>query len=92
MRSSFGVNGVSHKGRTILTTVGNPEYENSFYFKDTYATKVGYIPKGYEHRPDLISNLFLDTPSYWWLILQINNISDPFEGLNSGDKILIPQV
>jgi hypothetical protein len=54
--------------------------------------RVGYIPAGYEHRPDLISNLFYDTTSYDWLILMFNNIKDPFQELNVDDRILIPNL
>jgi hypothetical protein len=53
-------------------------------------TRVGKIPAGFEHRPDLISNLFFGTPGYWWYLMLVNGVTDPFEGFNSGDQILIP--
>lgn len=53
---------------------------------------VGYIPAGYEHRPDLISNLFYDTVTKDWLIMMFNNIKDPFQELNVGDRVLLPKV
>lgn len=75
-----------HRNRRIKTQLGNkPELDFTEF-------EVGYIPKGYEHRPDLISMVFYDTPSYWWLILEANNIADPFEGLNENDRIIIPKI
>jgi hypothetical protein len=53
---------------------------------------IGYIPAGYEHRPDLISNYFYNTTTKDWLIVMFNNIRDPFQELNVGDRILIPRV
>jgi hypothetical protein len=53
---------------------------------------VGYIPAGYEHRPDLISNLFYGSPKNWWLLMLVNSVEDPFEGFNVGDSILIPKI
>jgi len=82
-----------HKGKVTNSTVGSTAQQfrldklNRFYDYD-----VGVIPNGYEHRPDLISNLFYGTPAFWFLILEYNNISDSFEGLNVGDVIKIPKV
>ena len=50
------------------------------------------IPAGFEHRPDLISNVFYGSPSNWWLLMLVNGISDPFEGFNVRDRILIPKI
>lgn len=52
--------------------------------------EVFYIPLGLEHRPDLISYNFYNTVSKDWLIMMFNNISDPFQELNVGDRLLIP--
>jgi len=82
-----------HRGRQIPSIVGSTTAENLIPQLDKYFDYiVGYVPAGYEHRPDLISNLWFDTPNYWWLILLVNNISDPLEGLNSGDKVFIPKL
>ncbi|MEY3311501.1 MAG: Base plate wedge protein 53, partial [Bacteroidota bacterium] len=42
-----------------------------------------------EHRADLISNLFYNTPTLDWLVCLSNNINDPFQQLNVGDEIKI---
>lgn len=85
---------VYHKGKLLKDFVGNKEYiKNIESLTDKNADVfVGYIPAGYAHRPDLISELFYSSPKYWWLVLLYNNISDPFEGLNVNDKILLPKL
>ena len=90
-RFSIGTDSVVHRGRRTISTVGNKDSDRFVEnLESAYSYRVGFVPAGYEHRPDLISNIFFGTPAYWWLILEINNITDPFEGLNVGDRILIP--
>ena len=92
-RFSFGFITVTHKGRSIPTTVGSPTYEDIFgglQSANNFPNMIGNIPAGYNNRPDLISNLFLNTPGSWWLICERNNIFDTFEQLKSGDRIYIP--
>ena len=82
-----------HKGKIVNSSVGSQSMDRVTTFGDTlYTPNVGYIQPGYEHRPDKISDLFYGTPAYWWLILLVNNIPDSFEGLNVGDRILIPSI
>ena len=76
-----------HKGKKVTTLVGTPIFSNSY---DFMFFPERYIPAGYDHRPDLISNLFLDSPNGWKYIMLINGLSDPFESLNVGDRISIP--
>lgn len=82
-----------HKGATINSIVGSQTADT---FIEALSKLESYmtvrIPTGYEHRPDLISELFYNTPIYWWLILLHNNIPDPFQGLNVGDIIQIPKL
>ena len=91
-RYSSGYNRILHRGKTVTTVVGDQKYEALVKNIKNYSFKVGYIPAGYEHRPDLISNLFYGTPAYWWLLMETNNLDDSFEGLNVNDRILIPEV
>ena len=74
-----------HRNRRIRTTLGSKTE------LDIQKFDVVYIPRGYEHRPDLISMVFYNTVSYWWLILEANGLADPFEGLNVNDRIVIPR-
>lgn len=82
-----------HKNRTVNSVVGSFKQEILLANQDIiYDYDIATVPVGYEHRPDLISNVFFDTPALWYLIMQVNNISDPFEGFNVGDEILIPKI
>ena len=82
-----------HKDRPVTTSVGSVIADNAIAnLENSYEFDVGYVPAGYEHRPDLISDIFYNTPEYWWLLLLFNNITDPFEGFKAGDRILIPKL
>jgi len=90
---SLDVNTVSHRKTKITTILNTPVFDNMVENLDTaYEYTVGYVPNGYEHRPDLISNTFYGTPKYWWLLLLVNGISDPFEGFLHNQRILIPKI
>tara|TARA_R110002020_G_scaffold281534_6_gene497289 strand:- start:258 stop:563 length:306 start_codon:yes stop_codon:yes gene_type:complete len=92
-RSSYGVVTLTHKGKKISTVVGSKGYENTFCGINPPAVSnhtVGNIPYGYHNRPELIADLFYNTPSSWWRICEVNNIFDVFEQLQSGDQIYLP--
>jgi hypothetical protein len=80
-----------YRGRAISALYGSRTWHS---FKNRkgglFAYKVGYVPMGYEKRPDLIANEFFGSPRSWWFLLEVNNISDPFEGLSLGTRIRIP--
>lgn len=89
---SKGYEKISHKGKTITTSTTSQIFEDYLFKLKFSRFKVGYIPAGYEHRADLISDLFYNSPIYDCLILYFNDIKDPFNQLNVGDKILIPEI
>lgn len=82
---------VNHRGKTVITSL-NSKLDEFIRNLENKEVEVGYIPAGYEHRPDLISNLFYNTVTYDWMILMFNNIKDPFQELNVGDRILLPKI
>ena len=82
--------GIQHKGKTIYTSVGSKAHERFVRSLNYGNFTMGTVPLGDEHRPDLISNLFLNGPEGWALFCEINAVSDPFEGLNVNDEILLP--
>lgn len=88
---SVDVNLITHRDKVIATSL-NTNMDSFIQSLNNLDFKVGYIPAGFEHRPDLISNLFYETVTNDWLILMFNNIKDPFQELNIGDRILIPNV
>jgi len=84
---------VQHRNITTTTIVNTNKFDSLLDNLDTaFEYQVGYVPAGYAHRPDLISNVFYGSPKNWWLLMLVNNIEDPFEGLNEGDAILIPKI
>jgi len=83
---------VRHRGAIVTTIVNSPVFDN--YISGLNKLKkfdVGYIPAGYGHRPDLISNIFYGSPKNWWDLMLVNNISDPFEGFKVHEQIIIPK-
>ena len=90
---SFGKITIKHRHKTTSIAAGSKGFDltpEDFAFN--FSTEIAYVIPGYEHRPDLISNVFYNTPEFWWLILLYNSIDDPFEGLNVGDQIKIPNI
>jgi hypothetical protein len=79
-----------HKKKSTVIAAGSKGFDTTE--EESYDHDIAYVIPGYEHRPDLISDIFYNTPEYWWLILLYNNISDPFEGLNVGDQIKMPKL
>ena len=90
-RYSIGMTTMLHKDKFVTTSLGSPfdTYSNIMHLKKA---KKGRVPAAYAHRPDTISNIFYTTPGYWWNIMHFNGISDPFEELNPGDDLWIPEL
>ena len=93
-RFATGYITIKHKGKIIPTSVGSESYE-AIYTGVNPSSLIGkraaYIPAGYEHRPDLISNLFYTNSASWWMVCEDNSIFDIFEQLNATDQIFLPQ-
>jgi hypothetical protein len=84
---------VRHRNNTVNTIVHSEGHDLLLENLDTsYEYEIGYVPEGYAHRPDLISNVFYGDPGKWWLLMEVNSISDPFEGFKVNDRILIPKL
>lgn len=73
--------------------------KDSVYFLGTFkpvsisphATDILYfVEAGDIARPDLISYKFYRTTELYWVILWINGISDPFEGIFPGMLLRVP--
>ena len=81
------------KNTTINTIVNTPIFDSmAENIKEAFEYDVGYIPAGYEHRPDLIANLFYGSPQNWWLLMFVNGITDPFQSFTVNQRILIPKI
>lgn len=94
-RGPYSLDEIRVQHRSIITnTIVNTEKFDSILsdIDDAFEYEVGYVPNGYAHRPDLISNVFYGSPKNWWLLMLVNGIDDPFEGFNENDRILIPKI
>jgi len=91
-RYYYGVATIDHKGKTVTTSVGTSYDDVVSNIRGLYSNRKGSIPVAHANRPDLTSDIFYSSPKYWWLLMQYNNITDPFEEFNSGDDILIPNI
>jgi len=91
-RYSNGVIGVKHRGVVVTTSVGTLMDDVISNMEISYEYEKGRIPIMHSNRPDLISDIFYNSPSQWWFLMHFNGVTDPFEGFNSGDPILIPKL
>jgi len=90
---SLDVKSVEHRGVTTTTIVNSPIFDNILEnMESAYEFEVGYVPAGYEHRPDLIANVFYGSPKNWWLLMLVNSIIDPNEGFKLNERIVIPRL
>ena len=90
-RYNFGVEYLTHKGKTTTTSVGS-DYDNMVMTLNSVPSRSGRIPAMFKERPDLISDTFYDSPGYWWYPMQFNSYFDPFEDLQAGAAISIPNL
>ena len=78
-----------HKGKTVVTSLNSLKFTDSMASLERASYRVGRIPPGFEHRADKIADLFYESADLDWLVCWTNNISDPFQQLNVGDRIRI---
>jgi len=86
---SQGYREVLFKEKKTVSSLNSEQFRSSLLNLDLRNASVGVIPPGYEHRADKIADLFYGSPTLDWVVLWTNNISDPFEQLNVGDRIKI---
>jgi len=90
---STGFDRTTYKGKPMIASVTNAKYLNFVEnLEVNYEFEYVFVTPAVKHRPDLISDAFYDTVDLDWFILLVNNIRDPFEGLNIGDRIRIPKL
>lgn len=61
-------------------------------FQMNYPVSYYTVTSGDLGRPDLISNAVYGDVGYWWLILMVNEVIDPFNGLTVGQNLIIPSL
>lgn len=90
-RYSYGYINLKHKGIITTTSVGS-SYDDFLLDMNKIPSRPGRVPPFCANRPDLIGDIFYDSPGYWWYTMQYNALTDPFESLNAGDEIFIPEL
>jgi len=90
-RYNYGIEYINHKGRLVTTSVGS-KYDDFLIRLNGVESRAGRVPPMFIGRPDLISDVFYDTPGYWWYPMQFNSYFDPFENLQAGATISIPDL
>ena len=78
-----------HKGKPVVSSLNSISFQNFIESLDEIPARVGTIPPGFEHRADKIADLFYENAALDWLVCWTNNVSDPFQQLNVGDRIRI---
>jgi len=79
----------THKEKNVATCLNSNRFKQFVANLDSAPFEVGVIPAGFEHRADKIAELFYGSPSLDWLICWANNVYDPLQQLNVGDRIKI---
>lgn len=90
-RYYYGVVNLKHKGTITTTSVGS-SYDDFLLSLDSAPSQPGRVPSFCANRPDTIADIFYESPGYWWYAMQYNSFLDPFESLNAGDDIFIPEL
>ena len=91
-RYDYGGIAIQHKGVSVTTSVGSKMDDLIEGIEKKYDYTIGKIPLNHGYRPDLTSYTFYLSPKYWWLLMQYNEITDPFEQFYPGRSIKIPKV
>ena len=79
--NKFGVNGINESDLV---------YNHWDLFTLTRPVIFCQISRSFIGRPDLISYKYFGIIDYWWIILKVNEIDDPWNDLIMGNQIIIP--
>ena len=83
---------VTHKEKQVASSLNSQSFQASLNRLRSLPRRVGVIPPGFEHRADLIADLFYGSPTLDSVVCWINNLSDPFQQLTVGDSIVIVEL
>ena len=80
---------ITHKGRDIATLLHSKEYSEYIQYINDLPFKLVKVDVANAHRPDLIAHQYYQNSIYYWLVMEVNDITDPYEQLNAGDPLKI---
>ena len=90
-RYNKGVITMDHRGKKVTTSVGT-RFDRMVEEADDEVYQRARLKSIHEARPDSMSDIFFDSPDYWWFFQHINNISDPIQQMTNDKRINIPDV
>jgi hypothetical protein len=81
----------------IVTVNGTQEFDylqnNLSFFNMTYPVSYYQVTDADLMRPDMISyKNYNGSIDYWWIIMYVNDIDNPFSDLISGNILTIPNI
>jgi hypothetical protein len=77
----------------IDETLENDLVMNNFdLFQITRPVSYFTLTRGYIGRPDLLSLKLYNDMQYWWLILKVNTIDDPWNDMTPEKVIMVPSL
>jgi hypothetical protein len=80
----------------ILTINGIQEFdflENTLsFFTMNYPVSYYQVNDSDILRPDIISYKCYNSVDYWWIIMYVNQIQNPFTDLVSGTQLIVPNI
>lgn len=90
-RANFFGTSVNNDGVEVLDPI-DFEFQSFIEFMRSKKVKRKRISESLAGAPDLISYQEYGDHQYWWVIVYINEISDPMNELVAGLEIAIPQL
>lgn len=82
-----------YQTETVNNVLENDVLLNNFdLFEITRPVTYFTLSPSYIQRPDLLSIKFYGDQQYWWLILKINTIDDPWNEMIPETVIIIPNM
>ena len=60
---------VTFKNKKVTSSINSARFAESLKNLDSLSRSVGVIPPGFEHRADLIADLFYGSPALDWMVL-----------------------
>ena len=90
--NAFSPRKVNHRGKTVSDLSTSLGWGNAFKSFTNRNLTAYVISAGEKGRVDLISYKFYGTTDYVWAICAVNHITDPFEQVTPGRRILIPSL
>lgn len=65
---------------------------NFEYFKIQRPTTFYIVTNDDLGRPDLLSLRIYGDQNYWWILLEVNGVCDPYNELKEGDVLIVPSL